>query len=135
MTNLYFIRCNGFVKIGHSADVVARLAELQTGNPYQLQLAAVIPDVTEIVEGYFHAAFLEDRVNGEWFRMSPTLRKVVALVANGARPATPDAIGALKQFTGGAGFGLYKREVFDKGATKVVGLRSRTGTPGATRRN
>lgn len=66
-----------YVKIGVAVDPIARLAQLQTGNPNKLFLHRVfwIPDVEAayLVESAAHATAsdLYDRMVGEWFRCNP----------------------------------------------------------------
>jgi hypothetical protein len=132
MTNLYFIRCQKFVKIGIAVDVPARLVQLQTGNPHALTVLAVQQDVAETLEGRMHTAFLEDHHNGEWFRFSRTLRKIVLLIRAGARPETAADIEQLRQFAPKQGHtvgnieGELCKGPFDSAPLKVIGLRSRS---------
>jgi hypothetical protein len=76
---LYFIGESGltsFVKIGFTKYPPAvRLKQLQTGNPRKLMLLYYrkFPDVMD-VESRLHERFDEDRVEGEWFRLSKALR-------------------------------------------------------------
>ena len=76
---LYFIGEAGltsFVKIGFTKyRPELRLKQLQTGNPRKLMLlyARKFPEVME-VESRLHVQFDEDRVEGEWFRLSKSLR-------------------------------------------------------------
>lgn len=58
------------VKIGHSTDT--RLADLQTGNPYELTLLGTIPG-TQDKERELHAKYIEDNILLEWFRPTPEL--------------------------------------------------------------
>lgn len=61
-------------KIGVAADVAARLIQLQTGCPSQLQLFGVLRCQSRAhafdVEQRLHALFAHKRVCGEWFRVS-----------------------------------------------------------------
>lgn len=73
---VYFLRGGDHVKIGHSRDVEKRRAELQTGNPYQLELLAQVPG-SPVDERALHKRFAAERVAGEWFRITPELEQVI----------------------------------------------------------
>ncbi len=74
---VYFIRAGRkFVKIGHALRPDARLASLQVGCPVKLRLILALPgDVGN--EPELHAAFAADRAQGEWFRLSKSLRRYI----------------------------------------------------------
>ena len=55
-----------FVKIGHTTNVAARLAQLQTGNPYRLEVLGTWPG-TFALEQLVHQSFAFQRLRGEWF--------------------------------------------------------------------
>lgn len=66
---------NKFVKIGHSHDPAARLADYQSGNPRELVLLATLPG-GEGTERELHRKFMvyhTDECIGEWFRKSPEI--------------------------------------------------------------
>lgn len=65
---VYFIEAvgAGLVKIGTSTNVTQRLAQLQSGFPYELKLLRVLPGYLE-EERFFHDLFAEYRVRAEWF--------------------------------------------------------------------
>lgn len=67
---LYLIRCREAHKIGVAADVRSRIASLQTGNPYKLELVECFqfPNA-ELVEKALHQRFAEYRTLGEWFEI------------------------------------------------------------------
>jgi hypothetical protein len=69
---LYLIRCKQEAfKIGIASDVRSRVASLQTGNPYKLELAACYSfPSAEAVERVLHMKFDAVRMVGEWFRLS-----------------------------------------------------------------
>jgi hypothetical protein len=64
----YFVRAgdDGPVKIGWSVHPKKRLAELQVGNPYPLEIVGMIPG-NRGLEGDLHHIFAEWRLTGEWF--------------------------------------------------------------------
>ena len=70
---VYFIQSGkgGAVKIGKAKNVETRLRELQTGNPKELYLRAVLCCTSEAnafhTEQLLHIRFAENRLRGEWF--------------------------------------------------------------------
>lgn len=65
---VYAIRSGDFVKIGRSANIKTRLAELQAAHPTALRLVAVLSrDPAE--EPQFHRRLQRFRVRGEWFQL------------------------------------------------------------------
>ena len=71
MQILYLIECQDFYKIGVAYDFQRRLAELSTGNPFELNVAAVYAyDNAQVVEGALHQRFSSSRVRGEWFSLN-----------------------------------------------------------------
>ena len=73
---IYFIRQNDYVKIGYTENINSRLAQLQTGTPYELSVALLIPGSLED-EGELHKAFIDDKVRGEWFMLSDDMRDYI----------------------------------------------------------
>jgi hypothetical protein len=68
---VYFITIPSleFVKVGYAADPFVRIKELQTGNPYDLSLLAILPDAGFNKEAELHAKLdaRGARQRGEWF--------------------------------------------------------------------
>ena len=78
---VYFIQegTDGPIKIGHtSGDPRSRLAALQTGNPRPLQFLGAIPGTSQL-ESEWHGRLAADRMQGEWFRPTPTVLEEVQL--------------------------------------------------------
>lgn len=69
---LYFIKCNEFVKIGHTNNVRRRMIDIKGGNPYPLELIAVIvydsKSKATTDEKRLHKTYEEKRESGEWFK-------------------------------------------------------------------
>lgn len=65
---IYLIACEktNTCKIGYTNNPDKRLSALQTGNPYSLELMAVI-EGTSSDESMLHSKFMNYRLNGEWF--------------------------------------------------------------------
>ncbi len=70
-TSVYFIQSgvDGPIKIGVSADPVARMAQMQTGMPHTLRLLAFYPG-TRDDEQNLHKRLATFRIRGEWFHPS-----------------------------------------------------------------
>ena len=69
---VYFIWCEGFVKIGYTQDIFKRMTAFQTGNPFNLLLLGAIICGSEweaqALEATLHASFSQYSVSGsEWF--------------------------------------------------------------------
>lgn len=70
MQKLYLIECQGFLKIGVAYDVLRRVAELSTGNPFELKVLAIYGyENAQVVEGSLHQRFSTKQVRGEWFSL------------------------------------------------------------------
>ena len=65
---IYFIQCHNHVKIGYSKDPIKRLKELQTGNPYKLNLIGTVPG-SLADEKIYHSYFSSNIISkeSEWF--------------------------------------------------------------------
>jgi len=83
--NIYFIRCNEFVKIGFTYDIDARLETLQRSSPYKLELLLAVPG-SAYDEQILHTRFREFRERGEWFRLTESIQTFI-----GAQKAERDA--------------------------------------------
>ncbi len=71
MQSLYLIQCQQFYKIGIANDVQSRLAQLSTGNPFELKVLAVYDFYNaEPVERAIHQKFANTRKRGEWFELN-----------------------------------------------------------------
>lgn len=72
-SHVYFIACDSYVKIGKAQDPEKRLAELRTGNPFNIGILYTIPcassKVAHALEQSLHSEFdmARLRINGEWF--------------------------------------------------------------------
>jgi hypothetical protein len=86
---VYFLAGGDRVKIGVSnKGMPGRIENLQSSCPIRLSLVLALHGETRD-EARLHARFAADRLHGEWFRFSPSIRRFV--VANG---------GALPEDTG-----------------------------------
>lgn len=78
-TSTYIVEAvgQGLVKIGRSRDPWARLSSLQTANPRELRMVAVL---VGDVESTLHARHAVDRMGGEWFRFSESIRESIKVM-------------------------------------------------------
>lgn len=67
------------VKIGTAQDVAARIAVLQTGNPYPLKVLCALPG-GQPLEVVLHRYLAGSRLTGEWFD-GPRVRDALARIA------------------------------------------------------
>lgn len=76
--SVYFITCRetGTVKIGSSLEPQARLKELQTGHPFELKVEATLPGGTD-EEFEFHRRFADERLKGEWFKITDFIERII----------------------------------------------------------
>jgi hypothetical protein len=84
LRRVYFIgaecRIGEPVKIGIAFDAARRLRALQTAHPKPLKLLAQMPgDLDE--ERRLHRRFSRCRLGGEWFRITPALKRVIEGIA------------------------------------------------------
>ena len=73
---VYFVMSDGFIKIGVSAQLRLRLADLQTGNPRPLEVLHTL-EGTEETEHILHERFSAHRIQGEWFYPVPELLTLI----------------------------------------------------------
>jgi predicted GIY-YIG superfamily endonuclease len=84
--NVYFLRAGnrGAIKIGIAKNVDRRIAALQAGNAFKLNLLASIPCINrkqaESLEGRLHRFFSKQRIRGEWFQGNIDFRKAENIV-------------------------------------------------------
>jgi hypothetical protein len=74
---VYFIAGGPFVKIGWTSCLAGRIAALQTGNPYKLEMLASHPG-TFTTERTLHYRFRRHRTQDEWFALSPEIVEHIA---------------------------------------------------------
>jgi hypothetical protein len=74
---LYFIRSGQYVKIGISEAPYRRIASIQTSNPDELEVLAVVEGGAQL-EAEMHRRFAALHYRGEWFRDDTTIRQVIA---------------------------------------------------------
>ena len=84
---VYFIRGGNRVKIGRSNDPKSRLAMLQVGSPVKLEIVHIIQcsslEHSILVENCLHHVFGQIRERGEWFKLTPSLRKFIRACETG----------------------------------------------------
>lgn len=70
------------VKVGVTSNLDSRLCQLNTGNPYLMEVKATIGALTKRealkLESRLHAALDEFRLTGEWFKPQARIRFITA---------------------------------------------------------
>lgn len=69
---VYVLRSGPYFKIGKTTELGKRISQLKIQLPFEVELFKVINtnDCTKL-ETFFHKAYSNLRVNGEWFTLSP----------------------------------------------------------------
>jgi len=86
MSNVYLIRSGkkGPIKIGVADNVAKRMSDLQTGNPNELLIEAIIPCRNKkeayVTEKWIHKICSKDHVRGEWFSSKLKLSKIQGIM-------------------------------------------------------
>ena len=85
---LYAIQAgeDGPIKVGIAANAASRVRDLQTGNPYKLRLlgySVVRKEWAIQWEKKVHERLKANRMEGEWFRVAPHVKRVVAAIISG----------------------------------------------------
>jgi hypothetical protein len=70
---VYFAYSAGRIKIGYSRGVEGRCRQLATSGPFPPVLILIVHGTVGL-EQDFHVRFHEDRIHGEWFKLSPSVR-------------------------------------------------------------
>ena len=80
---IYFIRSGsrGPIKIGYTADPIARLSQLQVANPCELKLLGCVPGTLD-VERAIHRELSGHRLRGEWYVVNEHIRAFVKVHLN-----------------------------------------------------
>lgn len=78
---VYFLECQGFIKIGRARDILRRTQMNQIGNPFALQPLGYVPqpspDEADMHERFLHDRFSDIRHRGEWFIATDKLRAYI----------------------------------------------------------
>jgi len=72
MTSLYLIKAGKNYKIGWTRNIQKRVVLFQTGNASRIKIIGDYPTNMPIqaLEAWFHEAFRDKRVRGEWFKLN-----------------------------------------------------------------
>jgi hypothetical protein len=75
---VYFVQMFNDIKIGSTRDVARRLEELQTAHAQTLRLVGhFYATQPRRIEAQLQKEFHESRARGEWFRMTPDIRRLI----------------------------------------------------------
>lgn len=90
MKQTYFIHCaaTGLVKIGVSEKPWGRLSKIQSDNPGELTMLAIVARGVEY-ERAMHRLFERDHMRGEWFKFSPALAAYIESLPTEVKPSKP----------------------------------------------
>jgi hypothetical protein len=94
LTNVYFIRCGDYVKIGKGNNPELRLREFQCGNPHVLEIMGSFA-ATPAEERRLHLAFEQFHHRNEWFYLSRVLRDFIASACGAKRAAASASIASI----------------------------------------
>lgn len=123
---VYFISCGEFVKIGSTQNIKNRLREFEVGNPYRLDLLALVPGTMDL-EYSLHGKFYSKWYRGEWFHLGGPVAKFIRtnndVLANSS--STPDEV--LKWYTLNA---VYLKSRLWKASEKFWYLKHLGNEPG-----
>jgi DNA-binding XRE family transcriptional regulator len=73
---VYAIESDGLIKLGWSADPIARATKIASDNPHPIRILGVIPGGKE-VETQLHHRFAAFIVRGEWFALPDEARREI----------------------------------------------------------
>lgn len=78
---IYFVKSNGssYIKIGTSIDVSGRVDSLQTANPKELKVKAILNGSFQTEKG-LHELFSHIRVRGEWFKWTDEMQYFIRTI-------------------------------------------------------
>ena len=90
MKQTYFIECErtGLIKIGVSEKPWGRLSKIQSDNPGELVMLAIVAK-GEDYERAMHRLFERDHVRGEWFEKSTALTAYIDSLPDAVKPRRP----------------------------------------------
>jgi hypothetical protein len=80
---VYFIQCEGFVKIGYSHSPIRRLDEIKSTNPFACRILGTVEGGSAL-EWELHQALAAHRHEREWFRLTPEVQKTIERLLQGA---------------------------------------------------
>lgn len=78
---VYFMRCGEFVKIGVANNPQKRKKEIETANPFAVELLATIPGGQKR-EAELHRQFKSCRYRREWFVYGDDIKRFLANIKN-----------------------------------------------------
>jgi hypothetical protein len=71
---VYFIKCDKYVKIGQTFDIDKRLDGINRDNPFEIDLLLLIQEAPDRLERALHKYFEPYRYKREWFLYSKELQ-------------------------------------------------------------
>lgn len=80
--SVYFVRTGRFVKIGYAKDLNTRLSGFRMHTPFDIELLCCIQGGIG-AERAIHSALTHLHHRGEWYRLTPALRRALEVISNG----------------------------------------------------
>lgn len=83
---VYIMRCEGLHKVGWALEPAARVVDLQTGNPFGIELVAAYPAPgisANRIERWVHRLLHASHIRGEWFDASEDAVRAAIVAAFG----------------------------------------------------
>jgi len=74
---IYFIKCKDFIKIGSTINIDTRIKEMQTSNPFDLDILLFLDNLDRKIEAAFHKYFYKFRHKREWFFYNNEIEKFI----------------------------------------------------------
>lgn len=108
MTYIYFVQvANGPIKIGFTKNLEVRIKSLQQNCPYELELLAHFVG-SGYDEKFLHRIFHKERIHGEWFEPSKSLKSLVREIA------AVDRFDSTRLYKDNVGFSVKQPENMNK---------------------
>ena len=81
---VYMLYSQGLIKIGFTTDHIRRFDSLRSMSAVPMSVVWLAHG-TRRIEQMLHRGFANDRVRGEWFRLSPSIRNFLQSRSNDSR--------------------------------------------------
>lgn len=85
---VYFVTCEGFIKIGHAKNIRKRLEAIAGLNPHRVWLRGFIETTTQdeakTIERDLHARFQRDHYRLEWFHFTDHIKRFIETLPIGS---------------------------------------------------
>jgi hypothetical protein len=72
--DVYFIKCEKYIKIGATKDIEKRMDEIRRNNPFDIQILILLGKLSIRTEKALHKYFFESNHKREWFYYDESIR-------------------------------------------------------------